>query len=67
MTYQVKCKQCKQVMSRDDWNIHQCPYHVKPIAGESFTAYSKRCKSNGRWVMVRFLQQPLVATFLVIT
>ena len=46
MTYQVKCKQCKQVMSRDDWNIHQCPYHVKPIAGESFTAYSKRCKRH---------------------
>ncbi len=40
--YSVRCKQCRKVMSRDDWNVHDCPMTPKPRDGESFEAFSKR-------------------------
>ena len=44
MAYNVRCTACKEEMSRDDWNVHDCPMTPKPRTGESFEAFTKRAE-----------------------
>lgn len=40
----VKCKECGEVMSSADWQVHDCPMIPHPREGESWMDYQARCK-----------------------
>jgi hypothetical protein len=44
----VKCSECKAVMRRPDWDVHDCPAIPKPKKGESFESYKTRCEAAKR-------------------
>jgi hypothetical protein len=53
----VVCKSCGGDVPGDEFNagMHDCPMTVKPIEGESYPDYSKRCDEHKRGVLLSML------------
>ena len=55
----VVCKSCGEDVPGDEFNagMHDCPMTVKPIEGESYPDYSKRCDEHKRGVLLGMLPE----------